>query len=455
MTNQEMHLLQQQSMMRARMPHGMRHPRNINPRCFRPPPPGYVLQRGPPRVPSGLPPPWAHMGGPIRSNVGPRQFRPFAPSVGTPTSVRSPAGSPIISPRGPGFTYGPRRGGPPPPGFTGHRGPPRHRMPRGGAAMYSPYQGPPHSHIRHPVPTSTPPNGSATQYYSAPPSPVLKLQECNSNVDQRINVVSCKRDSDNEIDSSIHVHKMANQIKAQLHSDSSLGDDLPLRQIGSSNSKFLQSFEGPKENVPKDSDNTFISQNDSEAVKDTITGKNSSVNTDLETGDKNVTNEDSFNCSKADSELQKPTYKAAKPFETSSQSRIKQTWRRLSTVRKDKRNTKRNKAEQRTGAERRDNLCAQTEGQSLAQGCDRDKFSVDNSPTMSRSLLPGGNNEHMISSSIPPTQSPGNPCLSVMGANFEGNPSSLGSQCGNHMRPPSTTSKESETEGVVTSGYFR
>ena len=226
------------------------------------------------------------MGGTIRSGVGPRQFRPFPPSVGTPTGVRSPAGSPIISPRGPGFPYGPRRGGPPPPGFTGHRGPPRHRMPRGGGAMYPPYQGPHHSHIRHPVLTSTPPNGSTTEYYSAPPSPVLKPQQGNSNIDQCINVELSKRDSDNDIDSSTHVHKMANQIKAQLHSDSFLSEDLrsddheiSLRQIGSSNSKFLQSnvFEGTKENVPKDGDNKFISQNDSEGVKDTLTSKNSSV----------------------------------------------------------------------------------------------------------------------------------------------------------------------------------
>ena len=187
-------------------------------------------------------------------------------------------------------------------------------------------------------------------------------------------------------------------------------------------------------------------------MKDTLTSKSSSVHTDLETGAKNETIEDSSNCSKGDSELQKPTYKPAKPYET-SQSRIKQTWRRLSQVRKSTRNTKRNKTEQRTGAEKRDTLCAQTEGQSLAPGCDRDKFYVDNSPT--NPLLPTGNSEHILSSSIPPSQSPGIPGLSVMGANFEGNPSQLGPSCGNHMRPPSTTSKESETEGVVTSGYFR
>ena len=67
--------------------------------------------------------------------------------------------------------------------------------------------------------------------------------------------------------------------------------------------------------------------------------------------------------------------------------------------------------------------------------------------------MQGGNTERTISSNISPSQSTGNPGLSVMGANFDGNSSSLVS--GNHIRPPSTTSKESETEGVVTSGYFR
>ena len=62
----------------------------------------------------------------------------------------------------------------------------------------------------------------------------------------------------------------------------------------------------------------------------------------------------------------------------------------------------------------------------------------------------------MICSNIPTSQSPGNQALSVMGANFDGNHGQLGgSLCGNNMRPPSTTSKESETEGPLTSGYFR
>ena len=67
---------------------------------------------------------------------------------------------------------------------------------------------------------------------------MLKPPEVNSKIDQTINVESSKGDSDDDIDSSLHVHKLANQIKAQLHSDCVLSDDLPLRQIGSSNSKF-------------------------------------------------------------------------------------------------------------------------------------------------------------------------------------------------------------------------
>merc|ERR1712226_770024 len=118
--------------------------------------------------------------------------------------------------------------------------------------------------------------------------------------------------------------------------------------------------------------------------------------------------------------------------------------------RKNPKGSKRNKPEQRTGADRRGTICAQSELDNSTTGCD--KFSVDNSPTLNRSLehnspILSGNLENVISSGISPSQS-GNMGLSVAGATFEGNSS------GNQIRPPSTTSRESETEGVVTSGYF-
>ena len=207
-----------------------------------------------------------------------------------------------------------------------------------------------------------------------------------------------------------------------------------------------------KNNVPKDGDNQMIAQKDSEDVRETTQCIDNKENQDLETGARNVPNEDGSNGSKGDSELQRQVYKPAKQHET-GKDKFKNTWRRLSSVRRGTKATKRNKSEQRVGTERRDTICAQSEVHNLAPGCD--KFSVDNSQTISRTLLHGGNAEHMIGSGISPSQSPGSLGLNVSGgANFDGNFSSLGSSCGNHMRPPSTTSKESETD-LVTSGYFR
>ena len=453
MTGQEIHLLQQQSMMRARMHHGARHPRNVNPRGYRAPPPGYV--RGPPRVPSGLPPPWAHGGATMRPSIGPRQFRPFPPSMGTPPGTRSPAGSPIISPRGPGFPYGPRRGGPPPPGFSGHRGPPRHRMPRGGN-IYSQYQGPPHQYVRYPA--SVPTNGGATQYYSAPPSPILKQQDETDSVQSEHCIdpePMPSRYSDNDhnnkliSDSSTNIHMMANKIRAHINSDCQ--GDLSSAQLGSSNSRFSNTklFEARSENLLKDCDNSITDQRDSESVKEMPHGTDLTTSSEFEQGNQKRLNEESYNCSKGDLEQQKPAYKQAKPVET-GQSKFKQTWRRLSSVRKGTKPAKRNKAEVRTGsADRRANIGPQSDPHSLAPGCD--KASIDNSTILSQSLAQGGNAESLISCGISPSHSPGNIGLNVGGNNYDGNLSS----CGNHMRPPSTTSKESETEGVVTSGYFR
>ena len=433
------------------MHHGTRHPRGVSPRGYRAPPPGFV--RGPPRVPSGLPPPWAHGGAPMRPGMGPRQFRPFPPSIGNSPGTRSPAGSPIISPRGSGFPYGPRRGGPPPPGFAGHRGPPRHRMPRGGN-MYSQHQGPPNQYVRYPA--STPTNGSAAQYYSAPPSPILKQQQETDSVRSEHGAnpeLMSSRNSDNEPndkfdnDSSTNIHMMANKIRAQINSDCQ-SDLNSLTQSGSSNSRFSNTrlFEARSDKIPTDCDNSITDQKENESTKEMGHGIDIQTSSEFEQGVKNVENEDMSYCSKGDSEIQKPAYKQAKPFET-GQSKFKQTWRRLSSVRKGTKPPKRNKAEQRAGsADRRGTIGPQSDLHSLAPGCD--KSSVDNSTILSQSLAQGGNSEGLMGCGISPSLSPGNTGL---GVNYDGNPSS----CGNHIRPSSTTSKESETEGVMTSGYFR
>ena len=451
MTGPENYMLPPHPMMRARMHHGARHPRSANPRGYRAPPPGFV--RGPPRVPSGLPPPWAHGGAPMRPGMGPRQFRPFPPSMGNSPGTRSPAGSPIISPRGSGFPYGPRRGGPPPPGFAGHRGPPRHRMPRGGN-MYSQHQGPPHQYVRYPA--SAPTNGSAAQYYSAPPSPILKQQqemdcaksEHGTNPEHLSNLDS-DNDPNNKFDSdtSTNIHMMANKIRAQINSDCQ-SDMNTVAQSGSSNSRFsnIKLFEGRSEKLQTDCDTSITGQKENDNNKDMPHGSDILTSSEFDQGTKNMPNEDSSYCSKGDSDLQKPTYKQAKPFET-GQSKFKQTWRRLSSVRKGTKPTKRNKAEQRTGSgDRRGTIGHQTDPHNIAPGCDKTSF--DNNTISSQSLAQGGNSESLMGCGISPSHLPGNTGL---GVNYDGNPNS----CGNHMRPSSTTSKESETDGVMTSGYFR
>ena len=436
MVGQELHMVPQHPMMRARMHPGARG--GPRPRGYRAPPPGFV--RGPPRVPSGLPPPWAHGGPSMRPGMGPRQFRPYPP--GASPGTRSPAGSPIISPRGPGFPYGPRRGGPPP-GFAGHRGPPRHRMPRGGN-MYSQHQGPPHQYVRHPA--SAPTNGSSSQYYSAPPSPVLKQHhetddmksEQGTNPEKSINRVS-DNDTINKFDSesSTNIHMMANKIRAEINSDCQ-SDSNTIAQSGSSNSRFSNT------QYKFQSRCSEIDTEDCDTVKEMPHGTD--IPTECDQGAKNESNEESSNCSRGDFDQQKPAYKQAKPFEA-GQSKFKQTWRRLSSVRKGTKPPKRNKADQRTGsADRRGTLGPQSDIHSLAPGCD--KSSIENSTILSQSLAQGGNTEGLMGCGISPSHLPGNTGL---GVNYDGNPNS----CGNHMRPPSTTSKESETEGVMTSGYFR
>ena len=467
-TNQDFHVLQQQSMVRARMPHGPRHPRHLNTRCPRQPPPGYMLHRGPPRFPPGVSPPWAH-GGQMRPGVGPRQFRPFHPSSVGQSGIRSPAGSPLVSPRGPGHPYVPRRGGPPPPGFIGYRGPPRHRGPRAGLAMSA--QNP---YARHPDPSSVSTNGNHSRYYSAPSSPVLKLQQetigvtSDKSVNPELVPRTCAQENDNCFDTKLtdysreNVHEYVKQIRKEFTPENS---DSRAPQAGTSNSRFssCNQYEDRSEDKTNEYDNQMHTKKDSDNLNEQrpnpeVEGINSVddiINEEVETGASPVQNEDSSNFSKGASELQQHrAYKPAKPlYETKygTENRFKSTWRRLSSVRKNPKGSKRNKPEQRTGADRRGTICAQSELDNSTTGCD--KFSVDNSPTLNRSLehnspILSGNLENVISSGISPSQS-GNMGLSVAGATFEGNSS------GNQIRPPSTTSRESETEGVVTSGYFR
>ena len=151
--------------------------------------------------------------------------------------------------------------------------------------------------------------------------------------------------------------------------------------------------------------------------------------------------EDNLGGSTGDSDIQDRVYNKAKPLYETGVSRFASTWRRISSVRKRNKSIKRTKSEQRTGVERGPH----SQADSLAPGCE--KYHIDRSPTSSGSPVPNtflssGNADYVISSSVPGCVGPG--------GTLEG-----GSLSGNNMRPPSTTSKESETEGVVTSGYFR
>ena len=454
MTDQDVHVIQQQTMARLRMPHGARPHRNMHPRYFRPPPPGYVLQRGHPRITPGLPPPWAHGGVPMRPGMGPRQFRPFYQPGCTTTGTRSPVGSPLVSPRGPGHPHGFRRGGPPPPGFLGHvRGPPRHRMPR---AIYSQVQGSQHTYSRQPIYTSNPSNGNASQYFSAPSSPILKQpMEGDPSV------------SDENESRSQDIQAMVEEITTELGQDKDDSSVSKLRTGGTSNAMFSNPL---KSNSIKSAESASADRNDgtsrplscNKASKEPLPASQGDKKEDSEnillSDSETVANESNGNvCSwaKGDSDLQQRAYKPAKPLcETSrGENKFAKTWKRLSLVRK----SKRNKSEQRSGADRRGTISNPSEVDSLVPGCD--KFSVDTSPTLSRTSLhigsSSGNAEHILN----PSLSPGSKGSSVLGVTPEGGAFSVGSSYGNHIRPPSTTSRESgvtsETEGVLTSGYFR
>ena len=74
-------------------------------------------------------------------------------------------------------------------------------------------------------------------------------------------------------------------------------------------------FESKNGNMSNEGDNKIMSQNDSETAKDTVPGTISSLNADSEAVVKNVATEDSSNYPKGDTEVQKPMYKPAKPYD--------------------------------------------------------------------------------------------------------------------------------------------
>ena len=431
-----------------RLSHGVRHPRSFNPRYFRPPPPGYVL-RGPPRGgPHGLPPPWAQPGGvPPRPGMGQRQFRPIPPSSSSGAADhRSQLTSPVVSPRGPPHGYVPRRGGPPPPGFiASHRGGvPRHRMPRGCAPPYQhpAYHHPPRSHM-NPSPSN---GGNTSPYYSAPSSPMLRRDSGHPNICRGPENELGMPDADgargfvglgqSELGTSALPH----------HCNPSPLDDANCSLDKSSTITPLHKETKVECNIDCNDYNTSNENMHGARIKAnrTLSNESRSTNADIESDSSFMPNEDTGLQDASPQELLPRAYSKAKPLYEAvrGENKFTSTLRRLSSVRKRNKTIKRNKADQQKtlGGEGRSTVV--DPNSDLATGCD--KFLNDGSinPNYSGSLLPNSFN-----SSVDPTMSSLSAACSSLDTSI--NPG------GGVIRPSSTTSKDSETEGAVTSGYFR